>query len=140
MIFKILFQLVFNLGRAFNKVIREISSSAFACCFHRNKVRTPNIKYKHIENLLLMYLFQTILYQFPWKLRNTYLDVKHSGFFCHGELNYLVTFKKLHMNDALPCSSETEEYDFFKSFQRDNLKNLVQISDRLQRISLLPCL
>lgn len=102
MIVKISFVLKFSL--AFNRMI----SLNFGICllgFHRNKVRTPNIKYRHIESLLLMSLFQTILYQFPWKLRNTYLNIKHFGFSMMILISSFLR-QKSSVNDAILCFPE----------------------------------
>lgn len=83
MIVWVSFQFVFNFGGTFNlgELLRNLNFiNGQLISFHRNIARISNIKYKHIEILLVISLFQTILHWFPWKLRNTYLVVKHSGF------------------------------------------------------------
>lgn len=126
----------FNLGellRNLNFIIGQLIS------FHRNIARISNIKYKHIEILLVISLFQTILHWFPWKLRNTYLVVKHSGF-SKWRIELFGYLHTIIFEWCSACASETDEHEFFTSFQSDILKNLAEISDRLKRISLVPCL
>lgn len=53
----------------------------FSICLsgcHRNQVRTPSLRFGGIGSLLCL-LFQAVLSPFPWKLRCTHSDGKHSS-------------------------------------------------------------